>query len=402
MKAKTFMLIAVFMAMLLVLSSSLASAQVNVAVLDVSLVSQNPYPAEPGKNLNIEIEIENTGTATATNKIVEMIPKDPFTILPGQNLKKIINNLGPQSSVKQTYDLNVDTGAITSDYKIDFKIYSPQTPETSTTRSITISVQGTPKLVLESVEIVPENPEPGGIVTLKLHVKNAGSGTARQVEASFGTGSEYLVPILSGTLVYVGDIAPGETKEAETQMSIDTLAEYKTYTTTLDLNYKDESNVDRSESFSIGIPVTGTITLDVINVEAEYSRGKLEIEVANKGTTDAKSLEAKFVMGEETIGVDYLSLLKATKKTTFSFPLVTEGQGKLIIDYVGPGLEKNQISKDITLDFQTNGGNETLINTIIVVVIIVIILYFVWRKFFRKKQNHRHHKQSQHTHVSGK
>lgn len=365
------------------------NGQASMAVLDISLVSQNPYPAEPGADVSIEIEIENTGYADAKNMVVEIIPKDPFKLLPGEETKKTINQIGPQSSVKETYDLYVDTEAISSDYKLDFNIYSAQNPAAYSTKSVTVSVQGSPKLVVESVETMPDDIEPGGSVTLNFKIKNIGSGTARHLQARLNATTSYLVPILSGGLVYIGNLNPGETKEASTQLSIDSLAEYKTYTATLTLEYKDESNTPASDTFSIGIPVTGSIRLDIINVEPNYNRMLLDIEVANKGTTDAKSLEAKFVIGNQTIGVDYLSQLKATKKTTFSFPLVLKGQGELTINYVGPGLEQNQVAKMVTLNFQPPSGNGTL-NLIIGVIIILIIIYFVWRKFFRKKHHRTH------------
>lgn len=365
------------------------NGQTGMAVLDISLVSQNPYPAEPGADVSIEIEIENIGYADAKNMVVELIPKDPFRLLPGEEAKKTITQIGPQSSVKKTYDLHVDTEAISSDYKLDFNIYSAQNPAAYSTKSVTVSVQGNPKLVIESVETEPDDIEPGGSVNLKFKIKNIGSGTARHLQAKINSTSAYLVPILSGGLVYIGDLDPGETKEASTKLSIDSLAEYKTYTITLTLEYKDESNNPASDTFDVGIPVTGSIRLDIINIEPNYNRMALDIEVANKGTTDAKSLEAKFVIGNQTIGVDYLSQLKATKKTTFSFPLVSKGQGELIINYVGPGLEQNQVSKLVTLDFQPPSGNGTLSLTI-GVIIILIIIYFIWRRFFRKKRHHTH------------
>lgn len=367
-----------------------ASAQISTAVVDISLVSQNPYPAEPGSNVNIEIEIENTGTIEAKNVIIEIVAKDPFTLLPGQELKKTINQIGPQSSVKETYDLFVATGAVSSSYNLDFKIYKSSDPNTYSTESVSVSVQGSPKLVIESVKTIPDDIEPGGSVTLDFRIKNIGSGTARQAQAKLESSSTYLVPVLSGGLVYIGDIMPGETKDAMMELSIDSLAEYKTYTATLNLQYKDESNTPASDTFDIGIPVTGSIRLEIINIEPNYERQLLDIEVANKGTTDAKSLEVKLLLKNETIGIDYLSILKSTKKTTFSFPLVLEGKGELVMNYVGPGLEQNQLIKEITLNFEPQSGNGT-VNTIFGIIVILVIIYIVWRKFFRKKRHKARH-----------
>ena len=389
----------VFVLMLLAVFIAPASAQINVAVLDASLVSQNPYPAEPGSNVDLEVEISNTGNVQSNDIVVEILTKSPFSLLQGQESKQTINNIGPQSSVKKTYDLFVETDAISSNYDLEFKIYSASDPGTYSTKTVSLSVQGSPKMIIESVGTSPKDIEPGGAVTLDFKIKNIGSGTARQMQASLNATSSYLVPILSGGLVYVGDIEPGETKNAIMQLSIDSLAEYKTYTATLTLSYKDESNTAGSDTFSIGIPVTGSIMLDIISIEPNYNRGQLEIEVANKGTTDAKSLEAILMIGNQSTGIDYLSQLKATKKTTFTFPIVLKGNAELVIDYVGPGLQQNRIVKDITLNFETQGTNGTA-TYLVGFVILVIILYFVWRKFFRKKHHNHHTHTTHHTRQS--
>jgi hypothetical protein len=384
-----------FVLVVMVVFMAPASAQINVAVLDISLASQNPYPAEPGSNVNVEIEVSNTGNVQSNNVVVEILVKSPFGLLQGQDAKQTINNIGPQSSIKKTYDLFVGTDAISSTYDLEFRIYSASDPNTYSTKTVSLSVQGTPKMVVDSVETSPKDIEPGGSVALNFKIRNIGSGTARQMQASLNSTSSYLVPILSGGLVYVGDLKPGETKDALMQLSIDSLAEYKTYMATLTLEYKDESNAVASDTFSIGIPVTGSIILDIISIEPNYNRGELDIEVANKGTTDAKSLETTLKIGNQTVGIDYLSQLKSTKKTTFSFPLVLEGNAELMINYVGPGLQQNQITKQITLDYERQSTNGTT-TYIIGFVILIIILYFVWRKFFRKKHHHTHH--THHTH----
>lgn len=393
---KKLILIPVMLAFLLALTMSQpANAQINVAVLDVSLVSQNPYPAEPGSNMNLEVKIENTGTSEAKNIVVEILQRAPFTLLSGETSKKTINQIGPDSSVQKTYDLFITTSAVSSTYDIDFKIYAASTPNTYSTKSLSILVQGNPKLIVDSVTTIPSDIEPGGFVKLNFKIKNIGSGTARQLQASLNSTSSFLVPVLSGGMVYIGNIGPGETGEALMELSIGSLAEYKTYTSVLTLNYNDESNTPTSDTFNIGIPVTGSIRLDIINVEANFNRQLLDIEVANKGTTDAKSVEAVFIVNNETVGIDYISQLKSTKKTTFSFPLVLEGRGDLVINYVGPGLEENQVTKVIDMNFSPPTGNGTASMVFYGFILLIIIVVVYW-KFIRKNKHHTHHSHPAH------
>jgi LPXTG-motif cell wall-anchored protein len=58
---------------------------------------------------------------------------------------------------------------------------------------------------------------------------------------------------------------------------------------------------------------------------------------------------------------------------------------------MGPGLEKNSITKEVSLNFagQTTSGNGTGI-MIVVIVIVVVVGYYFWRK--RKKKKHHQQK----------
>ncbi len=123
--------------------------------------------------------------------------------------------------------------------------------------------------------------------------------------------------------------------------------------------------------------------IDIIKIEPDFSRGRLSIEIANKGTTDATSLESTLTVNGKVMDVEYSSTLKATKKTTLSYPLVIYGTGILEIKYRGPGLENNVVTKEITLDFEAPAADGTT-TYLIVVVVVVIIGYWLWRR--RKKK----------------
>jgi hypothetical protein len=350
--------------------------------LNVVLATQNPYPVEPGKQVNLELEIQNNGYRDANDVRIEIIPNDVFKLLPGESATKSFNKISASGSVKTTFKMVVDESVTSNDYEIEIRNYVGLTDAYGIT-NIAVSVQGTSELLLD-LETVPEHLEPSGRARIIATIKNVGTGAAKQMKASLDSGSEDIIPLLAGGTVFVGDIAPGEEKQASLEFMIDSSAEYKTYVTTLTLNYKDESNTQQQKIYSVGIPITGTIKLDIIKMEPNYARGRLDIEVANKGTTDAKSLEAVLVINNETVGIDYLSQLKSTKKTTFSFPLVYKGDGYLMIDYIGPGLEENSIKEDIVLRFQPQGGDGT--TSLITLILIAVVGYFAWKKYFRKKK----------------
>lgn len=375
----------------LVLGFALVLAFLNVNVmgyapaLDTVLISQNPYPVQPGENVNIEVEIQNSGYSEASDIVVEIVADDPFRLLPGEDVKKTFAQIPGKDFVKTSYNLHVNESAITGDYEIEFNMYSSETPSTYITGTVLINVQGEAELILDSLETVPSKIEPGISAGLVVKIKNIGTGSANRLNLKLNSSYDELTPVLAKGSVYVGDLAPDQIKTAELELSISSLAEHKTYTLTLTAEYRDESNTATEKEFSIGIPVTGSVLLEIIKIEPNYDRNTLKIEVANKGTTEAKSLEAKLVIGNETIDIDYISTLKANKKTTFDFPLVLQGSGQLVLNYIGPGIEKNQIAEDVVLNFEAPSSGDT-VTTFVVAVIIIIIIYFLYRKFLRKKK----------------
>ncbi len=376
--------------MVLLLAVSIVQAQSYIYSIDLILTQQNPNPVEPGQTLSIEITIENEGYNNAQNMVIELVPKSPFSLIQGETAVRTFSSIPAAGIIKTNYRLYIDNNALSNNYELEFRMYSSGTPDNYIKKNIMVSVQGSSELIVDSVTTVPEDLEPGGLATLLFKVKNLGTGAVRSAKATLTSDSDEIIPVYSAGKVYVGDIGPNETGQISIQVSIDQSAEYKTYITMLTLNYYDENNQQQSTEFSVGIPVTGSINLDIIKMEPNYNRNQLQIEVANKGTTDARSVEARLYIDGEMVDVDYISSLKSTKKTTFDFPLVFQRQGELVIDYIGPGLDKNQETFDLVFDFLPQGSGGA---TELVLLLLVVLAIVDWRKkwhrklpFFRKKK----------------
>lgn len=360
-----------------------AMAQTVTHNLNVVLVDQTPLPAEPGKTVEIEVEIQNTGYGEASNNIIEILPATPFSLISGETKTKTIQNIPARSSKKATYNLFVDEDAATKNYDLSFSI---TTNNDKITKDITITVRGVPKVIIEDITIDPEHVEAGGQAELRVYVRNVGTGTARQLQLTLNATTN-IIPVLSKGSVFLGDLDPSQIAIATMKISIDNEAEEKTYNMVLEANYQDESNVDVTKRFYAGIPVSGTVRLDILRIEPNFQRQTLEIEIANKGTTEAKAVEAQLFVGGKLVDIDYISQIRSTKKTTFSFPLISEKSAVLQVDYVGPGLEKNSIRKDIILSSVQPRSSPTsgIITAFVIIVIIGGIVYF-WK--FRKKRHH--------------
>jgi len=357
----------------------------NTPIFNVILTKQTPYPAEPGKNVNVEVEVQNTGLADANSIVVEISPASPFTLLPGSDKITTYTKISASSSVKVSYDLKVDDNAISNQYELEFRIYYANSPTNYLSQKVLVNVQGEPDFIIDSTWTTPENIEPGGSVNVFVKIKNVGTGAGSQAQLTFNSTSGVLTPILSGGSVYLGDIKPGNDTIADIQLSVDSSAGQQTYPSLLTLTYKDDTGTVRQESFSLGIPVTGVIKIEIVNIQANFDRDVLQIDIANKGTADANSLEGTLIMNNQTVGIDYTSQLKATKKTTLEFPLGTEGPAKLVLTYTSPNLQQFQVEKPIDVRYQ-NPNQASPVSTLIIVIIVAVIVYLIWRRFFRKKK----------------
>jgi LPXTG-motif cell wall-anchored protein len=313
---------------------------------------------------------------------MEFMPKDPFSLMSSAGASKTFTTIAGQSSVKVTYELFVSNTAPSGTYELEFRVYTGSQTSNYVTRKVPVTVKGTPDLVLQDISL-DKSLEPGDITGLTATIRNVGTGTARRLKLTF-TATEELIPVLAKGTIYLGELEAGMSRDAGIELSIDSTAEHKTYTTTLVASYMDEDNMMVEKSFDIGVPVTGSVLLDIVKIEPDYARGKLKVELSNKGTAEIKSLEAMLVINGETVGVEYTSSLKANKKTTLSFPLVTEGTGTLEMSFLGPGTEENTESKPVTLGFEVNGANGTMFLTVVAIIAIIVVAYIFLRR--RKKK----------------
>ena len=65
------------------------------------------------------------------------------------------------------------------------------------------------------------------------------------------------------------------------------------------------------------------------------------------------------------------------------------GVGKLEVSYIGPGIERNTIEKDISLDFQTPQQDGTGM-FIVAAIIIAVVGYWYYRRRKKKRKAQPH------------
>lgn len=376
--------------LVLSMHASFAAAQAEISLL---LTKQTPYPVEPGQVVSIEVSLQNNGSGSESITL-EIMPTAPFTLLAGQEKTKTFTRIDAHDTVSQTYKLKVGESAISAIYEIEFRYFRGGTTA-SVVKKLPITVRGTPKIVISDVKTNPLSIEPGDEVEITVSITNEGTGSAYQTELSLTadpdpeTEESIITPVLSGGVFFLGDFLPGEEASATFKLEVGNDAVYKTYLSTLQIDYKDESGTAQSASFSMGIPVRGKPIIEVLSAKVDNSAFKVDIE--NIGTGNAKALRISFVQDGEVKDSAVANELKPTKSKTLRFHGFSYGNAAINISYLDESNEffTNEIPVSVKqsayADEGTGGGVDSSLVSILVV-IIVLESFYVWRIRKRAKK----------------
>lgn len=112
----------VFTLFLSVQNSAVIKAEEKYVSLDISLLNQDPYPAQPNDYVSVVFKIEHRGGGIAEDVLVEILPEYPFSLDSGVSPVKEIGLIrGSQygeKSIFVKYKLRVDKDAINGENEI--------------------------------------------------------------------------------------------------------------------------------------------------------------------------------------------------------------------------------------------------------------------------------------------
>lgn len=344
------------------------------ALLNIETSFTDPYPVEPGKNLVLSLSLSNNGNSAAKDITIELQPSEPFTLLESSVEK--INELQPGKTKIIEYNLFIGSSAVSAVYQIPLKINYDKT--FNLTKNVNVRVQGIPDFKLISVKSDEFNSGKNQEITVV--VQNLGSGKAKRTLATFKSSSTEISPVLSGGIVYMGDVDVGQTKLIKFNLHADSEAEYGVYPGYVNITYEDESGNALSDKFDIGILISGKPYMNVLKTEVDIEEQRLTVEVNNLGTADADAIRGELVIDNKTFDVDYITRIKTDKSASFKFKIPQTETGILKLSYKGPDSTEYTKEEIIAWDRpKTNGVNW------IIIVVVVIVVYIVWKLGIIKK-----------------
>lgn len=304
----------------------------------VTLVNQEPDPAEPGKYVDVRFKFDNNGSGEARNVMVELLPEYPFSLEPGADA---VRNLGTVQSMQRgdvgvivKYRLRVDENAVEgeNDLRLRYKIegYSWIEPE-----EFKVDVQTHDAILsVNSVSIDKKTLEPGASNTVKIKLSNDADSVLKDIKARLELGGLPFIPLGSTNEKNIYKIDSRESYEFDFEILANPDAASGVYQVPLKITYSDELGKTYFKNSTIGLIVGSSpdlsVTLDTTEVYETKKPGEIVIKVVNKGVTDIKFANVRLMPSKDyrilSNDEDYLGNIDSDDYETAEFKIYVENK----------------------------------------------------------------------------
>ncbi|MDD5111544.1 MAG: hypothetical protein PHG85_03290 [Candidatus Altiarchaeota archaeon] len=339
--------------------TTLAAITPSNLIVDYDLSTYSPN-VEPGETGTINLVIRNTGTQKAESVVATFI--DTLSIRTSKQF--YIGTIQPLASttISLTYNIekNASIGLLILPVKLDYDGYDADGEKVDNLHSnydFPLQVYGNPKLTLQNPEIGQAGI--GKNLEIKLVIRNQKSRAynviAKMDDAANQQNTGNAITILGSNKQYIGDIDEGKDANIVYNAYVDEEAETGAYTLPLTIYYENKGHENKTESFNIGVYVTGEPDITITNTDTdpdEIHRNTENVElkatVANTGEGEVTNLKVTLMPKEPfTNAKSYtqeksLGILKTKATSIVSFYLNVDENAK-------PGLYETSF----LLEYQT-------------------------------------------------
>ena len=297
---------------LFVLAGLVFAAIPDAAQIKVTLISQEPDPANPGDVIDLSFKIENTGSSPSGNLVFEVLPEYPFSLYKGSALQSVGSLQGRQTGDEGAivlYKIKVDENAVEGEEKIDIRyraeddavepnwITIEDFPVRIRTRDIVVSV--------EEITASPDPIPPGKEATVSLKIRNNADSLVRDLKIKLDMSGENVpfAPIRSTTERQIYQI--DAKKEVGIGFSIiaEPDADGGVYKVPITIFYTDETGTSYSKNDILTLKIASETnilaTIDSTDIYKNKKSGEVIIKIVNRGLTEIKLLTAKLASNDD-------------------------------------------------------------------------------------------------------
>jgi len=378
----------------------------------VTIVNQEPDPAEPGRNFDVRFKFDNNGSGVARDIEVELLPEYPFSLDPGREALRFIGTLQSRQrgdvGIVVKYKLRVDKNAVEGEndlklrYRIDKGVWIE--PE-----EFIVNVRTHDAILsISSFSFDKKTLEPGDTATLKVEIVNDADSTLKDITANLDIGNVPLIPIGSTNEVNVYRIDSQEKYILEFNFLVDPETKSGVFRVPLHITYSDDLGNKYFKNSTLGLVIGAepdlSITLDDTEIFERGKVGEITIKVVNKGVTDTKFMNLKLMESPDyrilSTNEIYLGNIDSDDFETASFNVFVDKTRKnqilfpIEIEYMD--INNNRFKDKINLNMNLYSSNDAkkyglvngngFVGTFIVIIIVVLGLLY-YRRHRKKKKS---------------
>ncbi|MBW2988685.1 COG1361 S-layer family protein [Candidatus Woesearchaeota archaeon] len=394
-------------------SSTSGRTQLYFYNVNVSMINYEPTPAEAGRYVTVRFKIENSGAETAQDVVIEIIPKYPFSLDPGESAVKSVGSvrsrqLGDTGVIKE-YRLKVDENAIEGGNEIELR-YSINNEAWIKLDPFYINIL--PHDILLSIESIegPDMIKPGDTSKIDINLDNLAMSFIKDMEVKLNLDSLPFATLGSTNSKIIRYMGAGSKESVSFDLIAEPDAESDLYKIPIEIKFFDRLGNEYSKNETVGLIVGAEpeliASIDSSEIYGGGETGEVVIKFVNKGVSDIKFLDVTLKESDgfriiSPKGV-YVGNIDSDDYETADFKISLKKTEKseevlsFLVDYMDSN--NNKYSYDIDLPLKLYSSSEAKSMGlkkgsskigILIVLIIVIGGFFIYKRWRKKRKGEK-------------
>ncbi len=409
MKIKKYSSIITLMLMLAAASAYAISPGANIGI---SLISQDPDPADPGEVIDMRFRVENNGWEVSDDIVVEFVEKYPFTVYNRKNVKDVGNLQGLQTGnegVIILYEVKVDEDAVQGTHYADIRYKAGEDGHWITIEDYPVRVR-TRDIVLSVDSIIsdPEQISPGNEFEVSLNIKNNADSLVREVTVALDMSDDDIPFAPSGSISQKQVYQINSNTEKIIRFDIVALpeAEGGIYKVPVSISYNDETGTSYSKTDIISLKVASSpdllVNIDSSEIIEDKKSGEIVIKIVNRGLTNIKLLTAEIMENEmfEVLSYEqaYVGNIDSDDYETANFEIRTKSYDPVIdiplkLSYMDSTNKEHEQTVDLELHTYSSSLAANVISEVVKGAVIIAVIVggglFLYNRLKKRKKKKR-------------
>ena len=279
--------------------------------VQVTLISQEPDPVNPGDVVDLRFKIENYGSEATDNLVFDFVEEYPFSVYSGTTERTVGSLQSRQigdDSVILLYKVKVADDAVAREEEVDLRYKSESdviTPNWVTFRDFPIRIRTNDLTLSTEVVSTPDPIPPGKESEVKITITNDADSLIRDLKVKLDTSGDTIpfAPIKSTTEKTLYQLASKDSADFAFTIMAEPDADGGVYKVPVTITYTDATSESYSREDVIGLRVDATpdilATIDSAEGCSDKGTCTVTIRIVNRGLTNLKLLSTEIQSGEK-------------------------------------------------------------------------------------------------------